>query len=62
MQALNIARVLANCLRLELTDEIGHFVRGKDNKAVCLGSTLIGCNTTKSFEEAHLNLNESLRF
>lgn len=46
IQASNITKVLAACLWFELTDKIGHFVRGKDDKAVGLSSTSIGCDPT----------------
>jgi hypothetical protein len=51
---------LANCLRLELANEIGHFIGRMNHKAVGLPSILVGYNPTKSFEQAHLNRNEPM--
>jgi len=62
MLAANIAKFLAARLWFELTDKIRHFVRGKNDKAVGLSSTSIGCHPAQSFEETHLNFNEPLGF
>jgi hypothetical protein len=59
--ASNVTKVLGDRLWFELTDKSGHFVRGKDDEAIGLSPAPVGCDTAKSCEETHLNLNEPLR-